>query len=341
MSPALICLLALAITAIAIPLLTPVARRLGLIARTGGHRLHHGDVPLVGGIAMFIAFFVALVLGEWQLKDYAGLIAGSVLLVVVGAIDDRHHLPAWSRFLAQISAALIMILGGGVVLTDLGQLLTGSRLQLGILSIPITVIGVVGVINAVNMMDGLDGLAGGIVAVCLSTLSVLAWLSGQTSIAWLLLVLLAVVLGFLLFNWRFSKQHQARVFMGDAGSMFLGFVLAWFLVSLSQGESVVIQPVTALWLLALPLIDTVALMVRRSIRGNSPFLADRQHMHHALLHTGLSITSTVVLLIGLSMVFAIIGSLAQWLDTPGYWLFYSFAAIFLGYFVLMNKTWRH
>lgn len=329
------------VTTILILVMMRLAPRIGLVDRAGGHKLHHGSVPVVGGIAMFCAFFFAVLASELPLGQFRALFAGGALLVIVGVLDDFRHLPAWIRFAAQIGAALLMTLWGGVVLEDLGSLLGTDTLLLGELAVPFTVFSVVGVINAVNMMDGLDGLAGGLVAIVIALLAALAAMAGQVGAAAVLVALLAVVAGFLVFNIRRPGQPSAAVFMGDAGSMFLGFTLAWFLVELSQSPADTISPVTALWLLALPLLDTVTLMVRRLARRRSPFRADREHLHHALLARGLSQSTTVAVVLGASALLALAGALAQRAGVPPWIMFSGFAALFAGYFLAMRHLWTN
>jgi len=319
--------------------LRPVGQRIGLVDLPGGRKVHDHPTPLVGGIAMFVAFAFAILVLDSPLSGHRALFAGTLVLVVVGVLDDLHELSARARFGAQILASLIMSLGAGVVLHDLGHLLlAGQLVTLGMLSIPLTVFATVGVINAVNMSDGIDGLAGSLVLVALSALLLIAWPSGQREVIGLLLVLVAVVVAFLAFNLR--PKGRALVFMGDAGSMFLGFVLAWFLVRLSQGEARLFDPVTALWIFAMPLIDTVVMMVRRLRLGRSPFAADREHFHHILLAAGFTPKQTLGLVVLLASGCAGIGLLGHFRGVPEHWMFWGFLALAgLHYWVVM-RAWR-
>lgn len=334
-------LLGFSVTIVLILVLVPTARYLGLVDRAGGHKQHEGFVPLVGGLAMFCGFLFANQAMGTSNPAMDALFLGGGLLVIVGVLDDYRHLPAWVRFTAQASAALLMTLKGGVVLEDLGALLSPTPLMLGDLAVPFTVFGVVGVINAVNMMDGIDGLAGGIATIATIMLIWLAADAGQLASIQTLSILLAVIFGFLLFNFPLPTPRKRRVFMGDAGSMFLGFVLAWFLVDLSQKSSgPAFAPVTALWLLAFPLFDTVALMVRRLRRGCSPFVADREHLHHALLAQGLGPRMTLAVMLLGSFVFAIGGIGADRAGMPSWLMFYVLAALFVLYFFGSQGYWR-
>jgi len=334
------CLIGFSLTASLIFLMIPLARRVGLVDRAGGHKQHAGAVPLVGGLAMYCGFVVALQLTGIRDEAFQALLLGGGLLVIVGVIDDYRHLPAWTRFAAQIGAGLLMTLKGGVVLESLGPLLTPTPLLLGGLAIPFTIFGIIGVINAINMMDGVDGLAGGITVIAATLLLWLGGSAGQTAAVAAAGILLAVVLGFLLFNFPLPGPRRKRVFMGDAGSMLLGYVLAWYLVDLSQQSGgAAFAPVTALWILAFPLFDTVALMVRRISRGCSPFIADREHLHHALLMQGLGTRMVLAVVLLGNFVLALAGIGADRSAVPPWLMFYLLAALFCIYFFLSQHYW--
>ena len=336
--------LSVAITAAAALLLMPVlvraAVRLDLLDHPGGRKAHQGAVPLVGGLAMFLAFVFGLLSLPEGLGSMRALVAGAALLVVVGVLDDMSELSSSSRFMAQIIASLLMVFWADVSLLDLGHL-TGERLvTLGLWSIPLTVFAVVGVINALNMIDGVDGLAGSVGLVSALALALLAAISGNTLAMHVLLLLSAAIAVFLNFNLRLPWQARARVFMGDAGSMFLGFVLGWFLVQLSQGEAAAFSPAVALWLFGLPLIDTVTMMLRRVARGRSPFAADREHFHHVLLMAGFSPNVTLAVMVAAAVLMAMVGIIGQLVGVPESVMFYAFLVVFAGYFYMILRSWR-
>lgn len=334
------CLLAVTVTAVLIRILIPLAHRIGLVDRVGGHKHHDGYVPLVGGIAMFCGYLFAVLALEIPLGEYRALFAGGALLVIVGVLDDFQCLSTWFRLAAQALAALLMTQWGGVTVSDLGPLLGGPAISLGVWSVPFTVFGVVGVINAVNMIDGLDGLAGGIAALVLGPLGYMALVSGHFSASAVLAILLSVVMAFLAFNLRLPGGRSARVFMGNGGSLFLGFTLAYFFVYLSQEPVSAIAPVTALWLLALPLFEAVTLIVRRLAAGRSPFAADREHIHHALLIRGFGPVGSLVFILALSACFAVAGTLADLAGISPSVMFALFSALFVVYALLMFRSWR-
>jgi UDP-GlcNAc:undecaprenyl-phosphate GlcNAc-1-phosphate transferase len=315
-----------------------VARHIGLVDHPRGRKQHSQPTPLVGGIAMSIGFLVAVLLLDYGLTPYRFLFAGITVVIVIGVLDDMHELAPESRLWAQVFAALLMVGGGSVVLEDLGFLLSSDGLLLtGMLAWPITVFASVGVINALNMSDGLDGLAAAITLVVLACLAAFAWAAGDYRILGLVAILAAVVAPFLALNLR--PDRPALVFMGDAGSMFLGFVLAWLLVQASQGEQRIMAPVTALWLFALPLLDTVSTLIRRLLLGRSPFLGDREHIHHLLLAAGLTEKQTLTVLVAFASVAAGCGLAGHFLAIPEPWMFSAFLALFGLYLWGTMRAW--
>lgn len=288
---------------------------------------------------MLIAFAFSVLMLDISLSSYRMLFAGSLLLVVVGAIDDLHELSPLHRFAAQIVASLLMTQEGGVVLADFGYLIMPDDvLSLGLLAIPLTVFATVGVINAVNMADGLDGLAASLVLIAITALGVIAWSGGSTWDIGVLGLLGATIFSFLLSNLRLDGR--SLVFMGDAGSLFLGFALVWFLIDLSQGEQRLMAPVTALWLFALPLLDTVSIIGRRILLGRSPFLADREHFHHILLAAGFGPKRTLLLMVLIALAVAGVGLAGHFFGVSEHWMFFGFLCLFALHFRITMRAWR-
>ncbi|MCB1134529.1 MAG: undecaprenyl/decaprenyl-phosphate alpha-N-acetylglucosaminyl 1-phosphate transferase, partial [Verrucomicrobiae bacterium] len=198
------------------------------------------------------------------------------------------------RLVIQAGLALLMVYGGGVVLADVGDAFFVGALTMGFAAaVPFTVFGTVGCINAFNMVDGIDGLSGTIAAATLALIALVAGVGGDGATFLLALALLGGVLGFLWFNLRFGNQHRARVFMGDNGSMTLGLLLCWLLITITQGPNALVPPIVALWIFALPLVDTLSVMFRRMWMGKSPFSPDRNHLHHLLQRAGFRVENTV------------------------------------------------
>ncbi len=329
------------LTLLMVGLLRPVALHIGLIDQPGERKVHSDGVPLVGGLAMFCGFAIAALTLEQAFTPYRSFFAAVAVLMIVGVLDDMRELSSRSRFAAQIIAAAMMAWWGGIVLEDLGGLGGGAQLVgLGILAVPFTIFATVGVINALNMIDGMDGLAGGLSLVALAGLAFVAHDAGLSDRRDLLLLLSVCVLAFLVFNVRAPGRGQALVFMGDAGSMFLGFAITWFLIDMSQGPGRVMSPVTALWLLLIPLFDTVWLLIRRPLTGRPPTAADAEHVHHVLQMIGLGVNATFGLLMLLAAGFAAAGIAASKLAVPESVMFWVFIAMFLAYCATMATAWR-
>ncbi len=322
-------------------LLRPMAMRIGLVDEPGGRKPHEGSVPLIGGVAMFCGFALAALTLDMGLMAYRSFFAAAAILVVVGILDDMRELSSRARFGAQILAAVLMAYWGGVVLDDLGGLAGGGDpFLLSGWEVVFTVFCTVGVINALNMSDGVDGLAGGLSLVALLGLAYVADSAGLASERTLLLMLVVVVMGFLLFNMRLPWRHRALVFMGDAGSMFLGFAISWFLIAMSQGSARAMAPVAALWLLMVPLFDTVWLILWRFSQGRSPTTSDVGHLHHVLQMTGMGTTASVWLMLVIAAFGAAAGIAALESGVAESTMFYLFLGLFAAYCVLMAVSWQ-
>jgi len=325
-------------TAFLIRVLYQPAIHMGLVDKPDHRKSHSGAVPLVGGIAIFLALALALYIYNGSVAHLRSFAMASLILLLAGVLDDLHELSSAKRFVAQILAAAIMVYGANMSLASLGALgLDDQSIMLGRWSVPLTVFAVVGVINALNMIDGIDGLSCMSVLVALSASLYLAW--GQLGMQQLILplLLLPCVLAFMLFN-LLGGEHS-KVFLGDTGSMFLGFVLAWVFVGFSQSEQAVMRPVTALWIFALPLMDTVGLIGKRIIQGRSPFSAGRDHIHHILLKAGLGPLATLLVLTVVAISFAAIGLFAEQQNIAARYMFWIFLAMFVCYLLAANRFW--
>ncbi len=328
------------VVAVFISIFIPLAYRIGLVDHPGGRKDHKKPTPIVGGIAVFCTFFLAVLtldipLGNWRAFFFAGAI-----VFIIGMLDDIRETPPATRFIAQIAASLIIVLWGGVELQSLGALGSGSDVMLGLLTVPVTIFCSVGVMNATNMVDGLDGLSGSILLIFFTILMFLAWNAGSMQEARILLLLCAALIGFLVFNFRFLDSRPATAFMGDAGSLFLGLAVAWFLIRFTQDPINLLNPITAVWVFALPIMDTVAIMSRRVMRGRSPFSPDREHFHHILLLAGFSVRTTVLIILGISLLLSGFGLAAEWAGVPETMMFYGFLILFGAYFWGMHHAWK-
>ncbi|WP_052497527.1 MraY family glycosyltransferase [Lysobacter sp. A03] len=297
-----------------------------------GRKDHAHPTPITGGLAMLVG---VLVLGfssfiPMDAHTIAFMSAGT-LLVVVGLLDDLYDLSWKLRIPAQVAAALIMIYVGGVKVEQIGPVFGLAELSLGWLSVPFTVFATVGLINAINMIDGADGLAGSLVLTALVLLTAAGVYSGNLEVADRALLMAGVVAAFLSFNLRSPWRPRAKIFMGNAGSAFLGFVIAWFAFRLTQSPAHPVNPVLALWFVMIPVMDCLVLMVRRTRVRKSPFIADRNHMHHLMRDAGFGPTRTAGVLSLVTAMCGVAVGQAMRLDVPH--------PVLLGLFVLMCLTW--
>lgn len=291
----------------AIVVLRRYAEPLGLLDHPGHRKLHADSVPLVGGLAIFAGVLIGALVAHHQLPFFAQVLLGtSAVLVFVGAIDDRHDLSVRIRLVVQTVAILVMIGTTGVYIHSLGRLF-GHDLTLGWLGIPLTVIAVIGLVNAFNMMDGIDGLAGGLALVCAA--AIMHFANAPPAGALILMALLVVaILPYLATNLGLFGR---KIFMGDAGSMLIGYLLSWTLIYLSQQPGSRLSPVDVLWCVALPVLDTLAVMFRRLRERKSPFKPDRGHIHHILMGMGLGSRAALIVLLALATTIAFVGSLVR------------------------------
>lgn len=329
-------LLAFIVTANVILLIRPLALRLGLVDQPGGRKQHHGVVPLIGGLAICCGFMIAVLTLPFSLGQYRALFVAAIMLVFVGTLDDFKELSPKARLAAQFIACLLISLWGNVVLENLGDLLFLGNINLGWLALPLTWFGILSLINSVNMMDGLDGLAGGISLFSFLAMAALCFMKADWMNFYVLLIAASCLCAFLVFNWRAPFGKFASVFMGDAGSLFLGTLLAWFSISLTQGSEAVARPVTMLWLIALPLMDLLAVFIRRIAHHRSPLQAGHEHLHYVLQKRGFSSANSVYVMWGLSLSCITIGLLGELFHIKEGFLFIGFVALFLAYFTITS-----
>ncbi len=344
MSFVMLFVIGLIVSAITIHLAITLAHRFNVVDQPGGHKLHKSSTPFVGGVGVFSALLCALFLLDQQqlfsASHWSALTLGSLLIFLTGFADDVWRLSFKFRFVIQAVAALLMAFWAGVVLLDLGALAWGLPLQLGMLSIPFTIFATIGVINALNMIDGIDGLSGTLSLVSLFLISLVALSTGSQAYLILLVVLIGGVVGFLYYNLRYPTNRTARVFLGDNGSMLLGFLFAWILIDLSQGEQRAMSPVLALWFFSVPLMDTVVVMLRRMWLGKSPFHPDRHHLHHLFIRAGFRIQETVYAIALLHFLFGFAGLTWARAGASDVVMLAAFLAAFIVYFYLIQRPWR-
>lgn len=325
-------------TAATIALLLRPAKRLGLVDNPGGRKQHTQATPVIGGLAIFLGLLVGLCVIPTSLAAYRSFVVAGGLLVLVGMLDDIHEVSPQGRLIAQLTAIAIMIFWAGIKLTWFGDLFGTGEVDLGWLAIPVTFFGAASLINAVNMLDGLDGLAGTVVLVAFVTLMLFALHGGLYTQATVLAVVNGCVIAFLCFNARLPGFPHARVFMGDAGSMLLGFILAWFTIDLSQTQAAQARPVTMLWVVGIPLIDIATVFIARVKQKRSPMSAGRDHIHHWIMERGASPTLTVWIITLLAIIMAGIAMLVEIYTLPDSIIFAGFIVLFSAYLTVYLLT---
>jgi len=278
-------------------LLRPISNRIGLVDRPTTRKQHNGEIPLIGGIAMFASCSVAALFFVPHSSDMTYLVAACGLLVMTGSIDDKYDIHYRIRLCVQTICAAMLIWGANTQLISFGNIFGSGELNLWWFSIPITLVAVVGMINAYNMIDGIDGLSGGlslISSIGLYFLIAEKISDGATNI---LLLMIGALSAYLILNLHIFPKWTTKVFMGDAGSMLIGFVITAFLIRYSQSPKQIIMPVTALWLAAVPLMDIFVTSIRRLKRGKNPFHPDRTHIHHIFLRAGFEKETTLIIIL--------------------------------------------
>lgn len=324
--------------------LAPILR---LLDHPGGRKEHAQTTPVIGGLGIALVVLVAVFVLQ---LPHAHLFSLPVLAILgIGIADDIHEIAPLPKFLAQAAACLLMIYLLGVKLHTVGNLLGLGAIGMWMFAVPMTVFAVIGVINAINMADGIDGHAGGIGLIAFVAYAYVARESGLWEQYKVLVVLAGATSGYLLLNARWPWNKRARTFLGDAGSMLLGFLIGWFAIDLTLGNGSPVDTniatrsfpaICALWVIMLPLCDCVSLMIRRKRAGRSMFVADRQHLHHYLLNRGLSVgKASAVSALG-SLLCAAVG-LAGWkFGVPEPVMFGAFVVFFVVYHRHMQKAFR-
>jgi UDP-GlcNAc:undecaprenyl-phosphate/decaprenyl-phosphate GlcNAc-1-phosphate transferase len=325
-------------TFVMIYLLRPFAVSIGLVDRPNYRKLHKGSVPLIGGIAMYIGVVVGILLSSYDLNQYKYFILGSFIIIIIGILDDHRNISVTLRLLFQVLVALIITSAGGIVIESLGSFLGSGEIFLNEWSYFITVIAMLAGMNAVNMADGINGLAGGNSLITLLAIIYLSIGVSSHTIFLLMLLLCAVLPVFLIHNLCLGMSESKRIFMGDAGSMFIGLVIACLLVDLSQGEDRAFAPITALWLFAVPLIEMLTAVLRRLFLGKSPFKPDLDHTHHLLLRIGFKQESTLLLILLISVLAAVIGILGEIYDVAEWVMFVGFILVFVIYIYIYGMV---
>jgi UDP-GlcNAc:undecaprenyl-phosphate GlcNAc-1-phosphate transferase len=313
-----------------------------LVDRPDNRKNHQGEVPVIGGIAIVFGFSLACLLSSRGLTEWRPLFFCMIPLVVVGVMDDHGDVSVSKRVGMQVISCLVMIYYGNVRINNFGDLAGfGHPITFGGLESVITVFCVVGVINALNLIDGIDGLCASLCLLTFGGIFALAKLTESSVSVSLLLYFSAALFAFLIVNLGLTQRIVKKVFLGDAGTTIIGFFLCWHLIRMSNGDNAVFRPITAVWLLALPIMDTLAVMIRRIRSQQSPFRPGRDHIHHQLMNIGFSSRKTLVILVAFSMSLVGVGVLCEVKEVPEPFMFYGILILFGLYYAGSEKLSRH
>lgn len=321
--------------------MTPVAQKIGLVDVPGGRKHHRGSVPLIGGLGIAIGMTIGLLLLNISLSTFRAYLAGVVILLVMGVLDDFNELSPRLRLVAQLCVALLLSCWAGLQLDQFGAFLGVDHFALGLWALPVTVVVVIALINAVNMIDGVNGAAAGTTLISLAGFFSIYYHLGALENYAVLLVVGAALLGFLVFNYPLWRYQTRLVFLGDAGSTVLGFSLAWFGIKLNVLSHGVISPVLLLWFLMVPVFDIVSVTLRRVfVKRVSPFAADREHMHHLLKALGLRDSVVTLAMLGLSLLGTIMALVFYYRQVGNTVVLVGFIGLWIGYFVFSQMFWH-
>ena len=318
-----------------------VARQIGLLDHPDQRKHHETATPLVGGISIAIAVSVGVILLTAGISTHRMFLLSFLVICVVGIVDDLVDLAYRVKMFWQIAVASIIVVAAGEQVTHIGYIFFSDvGYGLGPFSQVFTVIGIVGLMNAYNMIDGHDGLAGGCALIALFSVLLILSVTQSVPIPTLLILFLIATSTFLIFNFDSVVGLKRQVFLGDAGSLMLGLAIAYFMIKYSGHAPGEIKVSAAPWLVGLPLLDMIAVMIRRSLNRRSPFSADRIHFHHVMMDFGLSKGRVLLLALALQLVFSGIGIFGVLRDWPDGTLFWGLFVALLIYLLLMKSLSR-
>ncbi|PLS17856.1 undecaprenyl-phosphate alpha-N-acetylglucosaminyl 1-phosphate transferase [Bacillus sp. M6-12] len=291
----LICFIA---SIIITPIVKKFALKIGATDTPNQRKVHQKIMPRLGGLAIYISFIIGILILNPYNESIIPILIGSVIIIVTGVLDDLFELSAKIKLLGQVAAALVVVVAGGVQV-DYINLPFNGEIHFGIFSIPLTIIWIVGVTNAINLIDGLDGLAAGVSSIALITISAMAFLKGEVFVLSVALIVLGSTLGFLVYNF-----HPAKIFMGDTGALFLGYIIA-VLSLLGFKSTTMISLIVPVIILGVPISDTFFAIIRRIVHKKPLGAPDKSHLHHCLLRAGFSHRQTVLLIYAIAALFGV------------------------------------
>lgn len=324
----------------AILIARPIAIHIGLVDKPNYRKRHQGAIPLIGGISLFVGNLCFYLL-QWDQTKLPQLYLFSVLvLLVIGVLDDRFDISPFLRAGIQAVLAVLMIYYGRLSLEHLGQIIGPFTVNLGVIGTIITVFATIAIINAFNMIDGIDGLLGGLSSVAFAGIGILMCMDNQMDLALWCFALIIAILPYAMFNLCIPFGKKYKIFMGDSGSTLIGFTIIWILLLSTQGKGHAMNPVTALWMVAIPLIDMVAIIYRRVRKGKSPFRPDRLHVHHLMVRAGLTHKQAFMLITFFAALCAGFGILGEIYYINEWIMFILFIGLFFLYAYSITKAWK-
>ncbi|EJK7384052.1 UDP-N-acetylglucosamine--undecaprenyl-phosphate N-acetylglucosaminephosphotransferase [Salmonella enterica subsp. enterica serovar Hadar] len=327
-------------TTIFIFLARKVAIKIGLVDKPNFRKRHQGVIPLVGGISVFAGICFMFGLSDYYIPHLSLYLICAGVLVFVGAMDDRFDISVKIRAVVQAVIAVVMMVIAKLHLGSLGYIFGPWELVLDPFGYFLTLFAVWAAINAFNMVDGIDGLLGGLSSVSFAAMGLILWFDGQTSLAMWCFAMIAAILPYIMLNLGILGRRY-KVFMGDAGSTLIGFTVIWLLLETTQGKTHSISPVTALWIIAIPLMDMVAIMYRRLRKGMSPFSPDRQHIHHLVMRAGFTSRQAFVLITLAAAILAGVGVTAEYSHfVPEWVMLVLFLLAFFLYGYCIKRAWK-
>ncbi|MGM8366165.1 glycosyltransferase family 4 protein [Virgibacillus sp. W0181] len=290
------------ITCIATLLLTPIfikfSLKINATDKPNHRKVHKDPIPTLGGLAIFTSFLIGILILQPVSNYHLSIVFGAFLIIALGILDDLYNLSPKVKIIVQLAAAFLVVFWGGLQVEFI-NLPFGGQVQFGILSTVITILWIVGITNAINLIDGLDGLAAGVSTIALFTIAGMAIIMGDVYVATMALILFFSTLGFLRYNF-----YPAKIFMGDTGAMFLGYMIS--VLSLLGFKNVtVISFIIPIFILGVPISDTLIAMVRRFINKQPISSPDSSHLHHRLIKFGLTHKQTVLFIYALSALFSV------------------------------------
>ncbi|ADI00546.1 glycosyltransferase family 4 protein [Salisediminibacterium selenitireducens] len=281
------------------PLVIKLAFKLNFVDHPGQRRVHQKATPRLGGLGIFIAFLAGLSYALTQIELPLGILAGALIIVVTGLLDDRFSIRPIQKLFGQSIAAVFVLIDGPIINTLTVPFSDSAIVISPYIAVPIAFIWILGITNAVNLIDGLDGLAGGVSLIAALSIFTMAIMTGNMAVAFMVIALAGGLLGFLFFNF-----HPAKIFMGDSGSLLLGYLLAVFSV-ISFKQVTFVTLIIPIIILAVPIVDTMIAIIRRKLNNKRIMEADKHHLHHKLLAMGFSHRATVLFIYMIAAFFGI------------------------------------